>query len=247
MSISEAGTLFIGTSGFYYTHWVGKFYPHNIPKTKWLTYYAEKFPSLEVNSSFYHLPKEKTLKSWYEKTPENFRFSLKVSKYITHTKKLKDVKGEIERFIELTSLLKEKLGVLLFQLPGSLKYDLLLLEDFLSVLPEGYRYSIEFRDPSWFREEVYKILKTHNISLCNTSSPKIDKIFEVTASFLYIRFHGIKKWYNYNYTKEDLLPWAKFIKDNLLKGKDAYAYFNNDASGYAIENTMYLKKLIEEE
>ena len=247
MSLSEPGALFIGTSGFYYSQWIGKFYPNNIPKTEWLTFYARKFSSLEINSSFYRLPKEKTLKAWYEKTPSYFKFSLKASKYITHTKKLRNVKEDVESFVKLSSLLKEKLGVLLFQLPGSLRYNPLLLENFLSVLPKNYKYSIEFRDLSWFRKETYNILKKYKVSLCNISSPKIDNIFEVTTPFIYIRFHGIKRWYNYNYRQEDLVNWVKFVKNELLKGKDVYVYFNNDASGYAIENAMYFKKLVEEE
>ena len=247
MSIFKKGNLFIGTSGFYYNHWVGRFYPEDLSKSKWLTFFSYKFPSVEINSSFYHLPRGKTLLSWYKKTSEGFKFSLKASKYITHTKRLKDVDDELQEFIFLARILKEKLGVILFQLPGSLKYDIELLTNFINLLPEGERYAIEFRDRSWFREDVYELLNTHNIALCNISSPKIRKLFEVTASFLYIRFHGIRRWYDYNYTKEDLLPWALFIKQNLDRGRDVYAYFNNDTSGYAVENVCLLKKLIEEE
>ncbi len=246
MSISKKGNLFIGTSGFYYDHWIGRFYPENLSKSKWLTFFSDKFSSVEINSSFYHLPKEKTLSSWYKKTSKGFKFSLKASKYITHTRKLKNVDDELQRFIILTHILKEKLGIVLFQLPGSLKYDVELLKDFIVLLPEGERYAIEFRDSSWFREDVYDLLNAHDIALCNISSPKMRELFEVTASFLYIRFHGVKKWYDYNYTEEDLLPWVLFIKQNLDRGRDVYAYFNNDTSGYAIENGYLLKKLIEE-
>ncbi len=248
MSIGESGKLFIGTSGFYYNHWIGKFYPEDLPKAKWLTYYAERFSSLEINSSFYHLPKEKTLTSWYKKTSSNFKFSLKGSKFITHTKRLKNVKEDVKRFVELSLLLKEKLGVILFQLPGSLRYNYETLKEFLNTLPqrEGIRYAIEFRDLSWFKEDIYNLLSIYNVALCNISSPKVHDIFEVTSSFLYIRFHGLKRWYNYNYTEEDLLPWAEFIQKERGKGKDVYVYFNNDASGYAIENTNLLKTLIEE-
>ena len=245
MSLTIDSKLFIGTSGFSYNHWVGKFYPEGLSKTRWLSFYAERFPSVEINSSFYHLPKERTLLSWKEKVPEHFRFSLKVNRYITHIKRLKDIKEELDKFIKLSSLLGSKLGVLLFQLPGSLKYDIDLLGDFLSFLPKGYKYSIEFRDHSWFRDDVFSLLGEYDVALCNISSPKIPATFYVTGPFIYIRFHGLKKWYVYNYREEDLLPWASFIKKHLNNGKKCYVYFNNDAFGYALSNLILLKKLIE--
>ncbi len=247
MSIPESGKLFIGTSGFYYNHWVGKFYPEGLPKYKWLTFYAQHFSSLEINSTFYHPPKEKTLRSWYKKTPKDFKFSLKVSKIITHIKRLEGVRGDIEEFVTLASLLEEKLGALLFQLPGSLKKDLNLLNRFLDELPYGkIKYALEFRDPSWFSEDVYELLRSYNMALCNVSSPKISSVFEVTSSFLYIRFHGLRKWYDYNYTREDLALWVKFVHRELDKNKDVYIYFNNDISGYAIQNVNLFKTMIEE-
>ncbi len=247
MSIPESGKLFIGTSGFYYNHWVGKFYPENLPKYKWLTFYAQHFSSLEMNSTFYHLPKEKTLRAWYKKTPEGFKFSLKVSKIVTHIKRLKGVRVDIEEFVRLASLLKEKLGVLLFQLPGSFKKNLDVLDGFLNELPAGkVRYALEFRDHSWFSEDVYELLRKYKVALCNISSPKISSLFEVTAPFLYIRFHGLDKWYDYNYNRGDLLPWAKFVVKELHKDKDVYVYFNNDISGYAIHNVDLFKTMIEE-
>ncbi len=247
MSEEKKGKLFLGTSGFYYGHWVGKFYPEELPRSQWLTFYSKNFSSIEINSSFYHLPKEKTLLSWYKKTSEGFKFSLKASKVITHTKKLRNTEDEVKKFIGLATLLKEKLGVILFQLPGSLKYDYKLLEEFLRFLPQdNTKYTIEFRDSSWFREDIFALLKKYEVALCNVSSPKIRELFEVTSSFLYIRFHGLNSWYRHNYTKDELLPWAKFVKNHMESGRDVYVYFNNDASGFAIQNAELLKTLIEE-
>jgi len=243
--MNKKGKIFIGTSGWTYDHWQGIFYPDDLVKTKWLDYYCQHFDTVELNASFYYLPKPQTFVSWRKKTPDNFLFSVKASRYITHIKKLRNIKEPWKRFITSAKELKEKLGPILFQLPPSLKVNPKVLEDFLKILPKKrYCYTIEPRNQTWFCEKVYKTLKKYNIALCIASTPNYPTTEIVTANFVYLRLHGSKDLYASKYTEKELKNWARKIKKWQSQNLDIYVYFDNDAYGYAVENAKRLKELI---
>ena len=159
-------TVQVGTSGFHYKHWRNRFYPQDLPSSKWLDYYCRHFGSVEINNSFYRLPEAKTLQTWRETTPEQFVFAVKGSRFLTHMKKLKDPEPGIERFFERIFTLEPKLGPVLFQLPPFWEKNAERLEVFLRALPQGLRYSFEFRNPTWHVPEIYGILHAHNAAFC---------------------------------------------------------------------------------
>jgi len=241
--------LFIGTSGFSYSHWEdGVFYPKDLPKTKELEYLSRKFNTVEINSSFYHLPSEKSFCSWKKRTPKDFIFSLKVSRYITHIKKLSNCQKEWRDFLKRALLLEKKLGPFLFQLPPSFKKDTERLKSFIELLEKtasSFRFVFEFRHPSWFSKDVYEVLKRGgNTALCFIDSPRWESEEVVTADFVYIRMHGSKSLYSSNYSQKELKSLAEKIRDYLKKGLDVYVYFNNDAFGFAPKNAFYLKGVL---
>ena len=198
------GKFYIGTSGWNYKHWKDKFYPEDVRIKDWLSFYTEKFDTVELNGSFYHLPKRDTFKNWKKHTPDNFIFSVKASRYITHNKKLKDPKDPVRNFYKGANGLGKKLGVTLFQLPPNLNFDEEKLKHFINILPTTKRYTIEFRNDTWWNDEVYKMLKNKNIAFCifeleKTLTPKI-----LTADFVYLRLHGPGGKYKGSYTKSAL-------------------------------------------
>jgi uncharacterized protein YecE (DUF72 family) len=237
---------FIGTSGFSYKHWGnGVFYPKGLSQKEWLDFYTGCFDTVEINSTFYHLPEISVFQDWYKRVPKDFTLVLKGSRFITHVKKFKDPKDSWDIFYQSAQILKEKLGPILFQTPPFWKKDLRRLEDFLKIIPQGIRLAFEFRHPSWFREEVYKILGKFNACLCVVSSPDWPTAEVLTSDFVYIRFHGEKRLYTSNYSDEELKVWAEKFKKWLREGRDVYAFFNNDALGYAPENAKALKDFLE--
>jgi len=231
----------IGTSGWSYYHWTGIFYPEGLEKKAWLSYYARWFNTVEINSTFYRLPFKNVVKGWKNKVPENFTFAVKGSKTVTHNKRLKNAKEDVDKFIDRISLLESNLGVVLWQLPPSLKKDKALLEDFLKVLPKNMRHSIEFRHKSWFDDEIYSVLEDHDIAFCIVDSKKLKSPWIKTASFVYVRFHGPEKLYASEYSEE----YLKNIAEKLLEmNVESFIYFNNDFEGYAIKNARFLKEIL---
>ena len=235
---------FIGTSGFFYRHWKGIFYPEGLPQKKWLEFYANSFGTLELNNTFYRLPRKSTVKGWVNRTPDNFVFSVKGSKFITHTKRLRNVEKSVQLFMQRALLFENKLGVILFQLPPSMKKDAVLLKNFLSLLNKNKRYAIEFRHKSWLSDEIYTTLKEYNIAFCISDTPQYPYAEVVTANFSYIRLHGHTVLYASDYTKNQVTHYANLIKKWNKNNIQAYIYFDNDFSGYAIKNALQLKKLL---
>ncbi|MDO8886548.1 DUF72 domain-containing protein [Candidatus Oleimmundimicrobium sp.] len=242
--------IYVGTSGFNYKHWSnGVFYPEDIPQREWLEYYARNFDTVELNVSFYRLPKESVFEGWHERTPTNFIFVVKGSRFITHIKRLKDCKDSIELFFGRAKGLKEKLGVVLWQLPPNFRVDAERLNEFCELLKKnkvakGTKQVFEFRHDSWFCDKVYEILKTHNFSLCVAHSKcwPCEKV--ITANYVYMRFHGGEVLYGSNYSDEELKMWASKAQKWLNEGKDIYVYFNNDAYGYAVRNAKKFRELL---
>lgn len=232
----------LGTSGWSYPDWRGRFYPEDIPQREWLPFYTQHFNTVEINMTFYRFPKPETLRGWLEKSPAHFFFTLKANRQITHLKKIKGVKSQVRYFYILADTLREKLGCILFQLPPSLTLNLSLLEDFLSTLSPHYKNVIEFRHESWYTEEVYKLLQSHNVTFCVVSSKQVPKTIVETSETSYFRFHGLTGGHTYNYPDEELKEWAEAIKG--IKSKECFVYFNNDYRAYAVSNCKKLGELI---
>ncbi len=238
------GNIYIGTSGFYYEHWRGVFYPEGLAKSHFFEYYMNRFKTVELNSTFYHLPKLKTTEHWADMSPDDFLFSLKAYRGITHYRKLRDVKEELYRYLHLVKPLKPKLGTILFQLPPSLHLERELLADFLELLPPGYRYTIEFRHPSWLNDDIYNLLKSYNVALCINDFGKREMAPVMTADFGYIRFHGPTGHYGGSYDDATLKMWAERIAKESEHLKAFFVYFNNDFGGYAVQNAMTLMSIL---
>lgn len=242
--------VYIGTSGYNYPHWgEGVFYPPHLPQNKWLEYYARFFPTVELNVTFYRLPQEKTFVNWYLRTPENFHFVLKGSRFITHVKKLKDSKEPLSLFLERAGNLKEKLRIILWQFPPAFPVDMEKLGNFARLLSSAtdsprVNHAFEFRHPSWFTSQVYDLLRSHNFSLCIAHSKRWPLALEITADFIYLRFHGGEVLYGSNYSEEELREWAGRIRAWRKGGREIYAFFNNDAHGFAVKNGLRLGELV---
>ncbi len=240
--------LFIGTSGFSYPHWKEIFYPRQLKAGDWLTHYSGYFNTVELNSTFYRLPSEKTLNRWYAATPSNFVFAVKASRFITHVQHLQQV-DSVSRFLEQIAILTPKLAPVLFQLPPSLPLSLEHLAHFLSyihsqtVIPR-LKIVLELRHPSWLIAPVFTLLQQFNVALCFADGAMLPVESPRTADFVYIRRHGPTSQYNSCYSPEQLQAEAQRIRKWLRAGHHVYVYFNNDAWGYAVQNALYLKEIL---
>jgi uncharacterized protein YecE (DUF72 family) len=233
----------VGTSGWHYKHWLGNFYPLKLPTPKMLAWYAERFDTVEVNNSFYHLPLETALDDWRRTVGKDFCFAVKGSRFITHMKKLKDPEPALEKFLRRVERLGRKLGPILFQLPPNWGPDLARFEDFLKALPRKHRYAFEFRNPGWFEEPILDALVRHRAALCVYDLAGFQSPIRVTADFAYVRFHGPGGRYQGNYTRRMLSEWAGRMR--CWNAKTVYVYFNNDAGGFAVRNALELRQLLD--
>lgn len=233
------GALRVGTSGFSYNHWRGVFYPPEVPQRAWLEFYAERFDTVELNNPFYRLPSEATFRAWHDRAPRGFCYAVKMSRYLTHVRKLNDPAEPIERFLQHAAPLAETLGPILIQLPPGLHADPPRLDAALALCPRQHRWAVEFRHPSWLVEPVYEVLRRHGAALCiHDHIP--DHPHVLTAGFTYLRFHGAGQP-DGNYTDDALDRAAERIRTDRAAGVDVYAYFNNDWHGYAIGNAQGLR------
>jgi uncharacterized protein YecE (DUF72 family) len=231
---------YIGTSGWHYEHWRGLFYPEKLAKLKWLEFYTQHFNTLELNNSFYQLPSEKAFVNWRESSPEGFVFAVKVSRFITHIKRLRSVEEPMQNFLTRAAFLRDKLGPLLYQLPPGMKRNDESLEAFLSILPRQYRHVFEFRHQSWLDDGVFNILKQYNAGLCVFDMPGFTCPVVATAGFAYVRFHGSTGLYCSCYNDKELSDWEKKIAELGKNLESVYIYFNNDAGAYAVRNAKSL-------
>lgn len=241
--------FFIGTSGYNYPHWKGVFYPKGCAQNKWLEYYTQHFNSVELNVTFYRLLKKEVFIHWYQRTPPQFVFVVKGSRYITHIKRLNKCEDSLTMFFDRASGLKEKLRCVLWQLPPSMRCNHALLDDFLIPLASQYGQYLqcfEFRHPSWLSQTTYEILRRHEAGLCIPDSPHFPCAEIITGSFVYLRFHGGKILYGSEYSLKELKNWvdkAAFWIDNK---KNLFAFFNNDAYGFAVKNALQFRELLHE-
>ena len=241
-----AGDVRIGTSGWHYKHWLGQFYPATLAAKEMFRFYALHFDTVELNNTFYRLPKPQTFESWRDNSPDKFLFAVKGSRFITHMKKLKDPASSSQKFFDGVETLGDKLGPILFQLPPRWRVDTDRLREFLAVLPEDNRYVIEIRDESWLVKEVYDVLREFNAAFCIHDLAHMQTPLEITADFTYIRFHGPgAAKYRGSYSNEALQQWAGTIAGWRKTGIDSYVYFNNDIGGHAVTNAKTLRLMIE--
>jgi uncharacterized protein YecE (DUF72 family) len=233
---------FLGCSGFYYNHWKGIFYPQALPKTKWLQYYTQIFNTLEVNNTFYRFPSERLLLGWYQKTPADFRFTLKANRTITHTRKFHNTQQLTANFYQLAHLLREKLLCVLFQLPPFVHKSMELLQQIAEQVDPNVINVVEFRHESWWDREVYDFMVEKGLVFCAVSASGLPQTLVKTASQIYVRFHGKNSWYKHFYPDEELKEWAEKIKHQ--NARQVFCYFNNDFNANAPKNCLTLKKLL---
>jgi uncharacterized protein YecE (DUF72 family) len=237
--------LHIGTSGWHYKHWRGPFYPTDLSTNQMLPFYAQKFDSVEINNSFYRLPAPEALRSWRDITAAEFDFAVKGSRFLTHMKKLKDPKLGLKKFFRRIDTLGQKLGPILFQLPPNWQCNVDRLHAFLDALPEKHRYGFEFRDPSWHVSNIYKLLEGFNAAYCIYELAGFHSPIEITADFAYVRLHGPSGAYQGCYSRKSLSAWAERIGKWRPVLRHIYVYFDNDQCGYAAQNALELKELVE--
>lgn len=243
--MAETGTLYLGTSGFQYDDWAGRFYPEDLPRSQWLDFYAERFDTVEINNTFYGLPEPETVDRWRRAVPEDFVFALKYSRYGSHLKHLQDPEGHLSNFLEVARRLEDRLGPILVQLPPTWHADPERLEGFLRAAGEaapGQRWAVELRDPSWLAEEIFALLEAHGAALVVHDLLQ-DHPECSTAGWTYRRYHG--DHYAGSYSPQKLTAEAKKIRHHLQAGRDVYAFFNNDQGGHAVENALDLRRYLE--
>jgi uncharacterized protein YecE (DUF72 family) len=239
------GDIFIGTSGWSYNEWVGVFYPTS--GTNKLSFYSKVFGTAEVDSTFYAYPSKGLVLGWARYTPEDFVFSVKLPQLLTHEKRLdltKGVEGDLVKFLSLLNPLIAggKLGPILVQLPPSFSYqgDFERLKGFLGAAPEDVKFAVEFRHPSWLKDDVWSFLRGKNVANVIVDEPLLPPDTVVTADFAFVRWHGrgSRPWYNYRYTEKQLKGWVPKVQDVVARAKKTYGYFNNHFHGYAVENSL---------
>ncbi|MGH7908197.1 MAG: DUF72 domain-containing protein [Candidatus Binataceae bacterium] len=243
--------FFLGTSGWNYREWRGGFYPHDLPAREWLSWYAQHFNSTEINHSFYHFPRSESLRNWNGQTPDSFIFALKALRLITHTKRLKDIDDNWRDFTQRAQELGGKLGPILLQFPSSFRAaeeNMERLEKLLASRPSGapsLRLAVEFRHKSWLGESTIELLGRYKTALvlAHSSRYPVAELAE-TAPFTYFRFHGPKELSSSPYSTEELGEWGAKIRMQLERGRDVYAYFNNDNGGYAVPNARELGEIV---
>jgi len=232
---------YIGTSGWNYPHWKQRFYGAT-PKSHWLSFYASRFRSVEVNATFYRLQSEKTMCNWYQSTPDDFRFAIKANRYLTHTKRLRNPEPSIILEQQHARFLAEKLSVVLWQLPANFTININRLQQFLDALKQWdtARHSIEFRHASWFEDDVADLLSQYNVAVCQSDAGDWPLWQRVTSDFVYVRLHGRPTTYVSNYSPGKLSVWESKIKSWAKQKRDVFTYFDNDADGRAPLNALSL-------
>ena len=240
-----AAEIRIGTSGYHYKHWVGRYYPAGMKSSEMLPHYLRDFDTVELNNTFYQLPNESTFDAWRKNTPPGFLYAVKGSRFITHMIKLKDPLRGLDNFMPRAERLGAKLGPILWQLPPGWKVNLERLEEFLSLLPPKHRYTFELRNETWMTDAVYDLLRKYNAAFCIYELAGYHSPIEITADWTYIRLHGPTHFkYQGSYSDAQLAEWAERIRGWSRKMKAVYVYFDNDDSAYAVYNAMTLKKML---
>jgi uncharacterized protein YecE (DUF72 family) len=246
----------VGCSGWNYKHWRGPFYPPEVPVRLWFEHYARSFDTVEVNNTFYKLPGPQTFAAWRDRSPAGFLFGIKASRFLTHLKRLRDPEEPIARLFDHARALGDRFGPILYQLPGNFHRDVTRLGEFLSLLPRSLgeiggtptsmalHHVVEFRHPSWYVDDTYRLLEDHSIALCLHDKAG-SAIFEpFVGPIVYVRFHGPGGRYFGRYDMSRLQWWAARLRQQHRSGRSVFAYFNNDPEGMAPVNARELKALL---
>jgi uncharacterized protein YecE (DUF72 family) len=235
----------IGTSGYHYQYWKGPFYPAKTSASKMLEFYTRHFDTVELNNSFYRLPTESAFDDWRNSTPPNFLFAVKASRFLTHIKKLKDPESALDNLLPRVEHLGDKLGPILFQLPPRWQINHERLEVLLKALPHAFRYVFEFRDPSWIKPEIDKLLEKFRAAFCIYELAGYHSPLTVTTDFAYVRLHGPERGkYQGSYSEDRLRRWSDQISNWARTLKAVYIYFDNDQAGFAAQNALTLKQML---
>jgi uncharacterized protein YecE (DUF72 family) len=234
----------IGCSGWLYRHWRGGFYPEKMAQKGWFAHYASVFDTVELNTSFYHLPKPETFTKWRDQAPFGFRYAVKAPRFITHMKKLKECGEPVETFLARARNLGEALGPILYQLPPRWAFDRERLISFLALLPTDLLHVFEFREPSWMEDSVLDLLDAHRISYCAHDMQGMKPPRRAVGPVAYVRFHGGTGKYSGRYPDEDLLGWSDWLAAEARGGREIWAYFNNDIGGAAIHDALTLRAML---
>jgi len=233
--------VLVGTSGWQYDDWRGRFYPKDLPKTKWLEYFSRAFPTVEVNNTFYQLPKEETFVAWRGASADGFVVAIKASRYITHIRRLRECRDPVRLLWSRCRRLGKKLGPVLFQLPPNFKADVDLLRGFLRLLPKSMRAAFEFRHPSWESDETRRALDEAACALVLADRPGARVPDVVTGGWSYIRFHQ-GTLLSPGYRRSKLRRWADRIAE--MPARETFVYFNNDTGGAAVQDALTLTELL---
>jgi uncharacterized protein YecE (DUF72 family) len=234
----------IGCSGWVYKHWRGLFYPPKLAAKNWFAFYAEHFDTVEINNSFYRLPKAETFDAWRVQAPAGFSYAVKANRFLTQAKKLKDCEEPLDRMMTPFRHLQSALGPVLYQLPPRFRLNLERLEAFLELLPKDVTNVFEFRDASWYVDDVFDTLDRHGASFCTHDMPGMEVPRTAVGNAAYVRFHGGVGKYWGRYPDDRLLKWSDWMVDQTQKGRTVWAYFNNDIDGHAIDDALTLKAMI---
>ena len=244
---AAASGIHVGCSGWVYRHWKGGFYPADLPQKRWFEHYARDFDTVEINASFYRVPLLSTFDGWREKAPPGFRYALKANRFMTHMKKLIDCEQPLADFIALARRLGPALGPILYQLPPSMHKDNARLEAFIERLPGDLEHVVEFRHSSWFDEGVAALLDRHGVGFVTHDLVGLVSPRWATGRTAYVRFHGTGAKYRGRYGDAAMAEWADWLLAQSTAGRSAWAYFNNDIDGDAIEDARTLRRLLGEQ
>ncbi|HEX8302273.1 DUF72 domain-containing protein [Sphingomonas sp.] len=234
----------IGCSGWNYRHWRGRFYPEKLAVKRWFAFYAEQFDTVEINNSFYCLPKSETFDAWREQAPAGFRYAVKANRFLTQAKKLKDCEEPLARMMPPFRHLGETLGPILYQLPPRFRLNLERLESFLQLVPKDVTSVFEFRDRSWYVPEALELLERYGASFCAHDMAGLATERVAIGPVAYLRFHGGQGKYWGRYPEQTLLGWADWMVDQARSGREVWAYFNNDIDVAAIDDALTLKAIV---
>ncbi len=234
----------VGCSGWQYKHWRGDFYPAELPTTRWFHHYAQSFDTVEINNSFYRWPEPQTFAKWREQAPRRFVYAVKAARFLTHMKKLKDPDEPVFRTFEHAKHLGPHLGPVLYQLPPRWPVNVERFEEFLRTLPKGRLHTVEFREPSWYADAIFELLRKYKVALClhDMQGSATGKI--VVGPFVYVRYHFGTQKYGGRYEDERLDDWASWLADCAKQGLKVFAYFNNDTGGHAPRDAVRLRDRI---
>ncbi|MBA3537036.1 MAG: DUF72 domain-containing protein [Tatlockia sp.] len=233
----------VGCSGWFYWHWRGQFYPQDMPTTNWFSHYSDNFKTVELNAPFYSWPTIANVALWNRQAGrKKFIYTVKVCELITHIKRFTGTKTLVRDFGYIADLLQPRMGCFLYQFPPSFHYTPARLRNIVNQLDPRLRNVVEFRHSSWWNEAVYRAFRQAGIIFCSCSGPRLPDELISTTDEVYIRFHGKKKWYLYDYSDDELIAWARQISQS--GAKRIWAYFNNDRDGYAIKNAKTFIKIL---